>query len=381
MPSGRPDGRGAPGRSSQKISTAHRLLPSPGSTAARIGESPGWNFVRQRAIGNWDLTSSRGSKLQIPATQISAAQITGAQIATTRILIAGDVMLDRYWFGDVERISPEAPVPVVHVTREEYRLGGAGNVALNVASLGAQAALMSIIGEDDAAARLRALLHDAGIEPLLESDPTLPTTVKLRVSGRAQQLIRLDFEHAPGTHVLDRKLARFRTLLDRFDAVLLSDYGKGSLAHVQAMIALAREAGKPVLIDPKGGDYTHYRGATVITPNRAEFELAAGRCDSEAELEQRAETMRRDLALDAVLVTRSHEGMSLFDNEGHLRVPAAAREVFDVTGAGDTVIATLATLIASGMPLRDAVGIANRAAGIVVGRFGTTAIAYEDLFS
>ena len=307
--------------------------------------------------------------------------ISREQLAGARLLVVGDVMLDRYWFGDVERISPEAPVPVVHVRREEFRLGGAANVAFNVASLGATATLMSVVGEDEAATRLRTLLDAAGIVQLLETDPNLPTTVKLRVSGRAQQLIRIDFEDRPDNDALDRKIEAFQAALSDHDAVLLSDYGKGGLARVHTMIALAREAGLPVLVDPKGRDWASYAGATLITPNRSEFELVAGKSRNEEDLIRRATELRAQLALEALLVTRSEEGMSLFDAEGYYRVAADAREVFDVTGAGDTVIATLATLVAIGAPLRDAVALANRAGGIVVGKFGTAAITYEDLFA
>jgi rfaE bifunctional protein kinase chain/domain len=307
--------------------------------------------------------------------------VSREQIKNIRLLVVGDVMLDRYWFGEVERISPEAPVPVVHVRREEFRLGGAANVALNVASLGGRTTLMSVVGDDEAAARIRFMLDEAGIEQMLETDPVLPTTVKLRVSGRAQQLLRIDFEDRPDNSALDRKIGSFRAALSDYDAVLLSDYGKGCLARVQVMIALARDAGIPVLVDPKGGDYASYAGATLITPNRSEFELVAGKCRDESELVDRATKLRAALSLDALLVTRSEEGMSLFDEEGHYRVETEAREVFDVTGAGDTVIATLATLIAVGAPLREAVALANRAGGIVVGKFGTAAIAYGDLFA
>lgn len=307
--------------------------------------------------------------------------ISRETIGRVRLLVVGDVMLDRYWFGDVDRISPEAPVPVVHVRREEFRLGGAANVALNVATLGAHTTLMSVVGNDEAAARLRTMLDVAGIDQLLETDPVLPTTVKLRVSGRAQQLLRIDFEDLPNSSTLDRKIEAYRAALRAHDAVLLSDYGKGGLARVQAMIALARAAGKPVLVDPKGRDYTNYTGATLITPNRSEFELVVGKCLGEEDLVERAIRLREALSLDALLVTRSEEGMSLFDREGHYRVAADTREVFDVTGAGDTVIATLGTLLATGMPMREAVMFANRAGGIVVGRFGTATITYEDLFA
>lgn len=301
-------------------------------------------------------------------------------ITEARVLVAGDVMLDRYWFGDVERISPEAPVPVVHVKREEYRMGGAANVAANIAALGARAALASVIGDDEPGRILRALVTGGGIEDLVTLDPALPTTVKLRVTGRAQQLIRIDFESTPATEILAALHDSYLAALPRFDAVLVSDYGKGGLAHVADMIAQARARALPVLVDPKGSDYSIYRGATVVTPNRAELAQVVGRWTSEEDLHARAQRLREALALDALLVTRSEEGMSLFDAAGHLRVPATAREVFDVTGAGDTVIAVLAALLAAGVPLREAVPVVNRAGGLVVGKFGTAAVSWEELF-
>lgn len=307
--------------------------------------------------------------------------VSREMLEQVRILVVGDVMLDRYWFGDVDRISPEAPVPVVHVKREEFRLGGAANVARNIASLGARATLMSVVGQDEAAGRMRRMLDEAGIAHVLEIDSALPTTVKLRVSGRSQQLIRIDFESRPDQNTLTRKTDSYRTILQDHDAVVLSDYGKGGLAHVRTMIALAREAGKPVLVDPKGSDYSIYSGASIITPNRSEFEQVAGRYQGDDDLQVRADQLRARLALSALLVTRSEEGMSLFDDDGHFRIAAAAREVFDVTGAGDTVIATLAALLATGSSLRDAVRLANHAGGIVVGRFGTATITYEELFA
>lgn len=303
------------------------------------------------------------------------------KISQSSVLVVGDVMLDRYWYGSVDRISPEAPVPVVRVTREEDRLGGSANVAYNVASLGAQVSLLSVVGDDDASHRLEALLAQTGITPCLGRDAQLKTTVKLRVIGRQQQLLRADFENAPQTEVLASQTDQFRALLPKHQAVLFSDYGKGGLAHVADMIKAARAQGCPVLIDPKGSDYSRYRGATVITPNRAELQEVVGRWDSEQDLLQKAQQLRQSLQLDALLLTRSEEGMSLFDAQGVTHVAAQAREVFDVTGAGDTVIATLATLLASGLSLRDALPWANRAGGIVVGKFGTATVSYQELRS
>lgn len=308
-----------------------------------------------------------------------------ARLSAARVLIVGDAMLDRYWFGAVDRISPEAPVPVVRVTREEERLGGAANVALNVKTLGAQATLMTVVGHDDAARRLRQLLEDQGVSTLLGQDPQLYTIVKLRVIGRAQQLIRIDFENQPQHEVLASMLSDYERALPQHDAVLFSDYGKGGLTHIPRMIELARAAGLPVLVDPKGSDYSRYAGATVITPNRAELAQAMGAWSSEAELHERAQALRQRLGLQGLLLTRSEEGMSLFDAlddlPRHTHVPAQAREVFDVTGAGDTVIATLAALMAAGLGLREAMPFANRAGAIVVGKFGTAHVSYDELAS
>jgi len=301
------------------------------------------------------------------------------QLQRTQVLVVGDVMLDRYWYGAVDRISPEAPVPVVRVTREEERLGGCGNVAFNVVSLGAQACLLSVVGDDDNGQRVRRLLDASGIQTHLGSDPQLQTTVKLRIIGRQQQLLRADFESEPRSEVLASQTRQFHTLLPQHQAVLFSDYGKGGLTHIADMIAAARDAKLPVLIDPKGSDYSRYAGATVITPNRAELQQVVGRWHDEAHLRQLAQALRQDLKLDALLLTRSEEGMSLFDAQGELHVPAVAREVFDVTGAGDTVIATLAALMGAGMPLREALPWANKAGGIVVGKFGTASVTFQEL--
>lgn len=306
------------------------------------------------------------------------------QLAACRVLVVGDAMLDRYWFGSVDRISPEAPVPVVSVRREEDRLGGAANVALNVRRLGAASTLLTVVGHDAPAATLQTLLEREGIAARLGRDAQLTTIVKLRVIGQSQQLLRVDFESPPDHEVLARMLSDFERALAESDVVLFSDYGKGGLTHIPRMIELARRAGKPVLVDPKGSDYARYAGATVITPNRAELIQVIGRWHDDAELGERAAQLREELRLDALLLTRSEEGMSLFDGpraEDRLDVPARAREVFDVTGAGDTVIATLAVMLGCGLSLRDAVPVANRAGGIVVGKFGTATVSYEELFA
>jgi D-glycero-beta-D-manno-heptose-7-phosphate kinase len=303
------------------------------------------------------------------------------RLALARVLVVGDAMLDRYWHGAVDRISPEAPVPVVKVTREEERIGAAANVAYNVSTLGARASFLGVIGDDEPGHKLEKLLKEAGIAAHLKRDPGLTTTVKLRVIGRQQQLLRMDFENEPDHEVLSLQNDSFAALAPDQDAVLFSDYGKGGLAHIPAMIASARNAGKAVLVDPKGSDYQRYRGATVITPNRAELQQVVGAWHGEEELRTKAQNLRETLGLQALLVTRSEEGMTLFDTEGELHVKAQAREVFDVTGAGDTVIATLAAMVAAGLSLRDAVPIANRAGGIVVGKFGTATVTYEELFA
>jgi len=317
-------------------------------------------------------------------TAAHAAPISRERLAQANVLVVGDAMLDRYWFGAVDRISPEAPVPVVRVSREEERLGGAANVALNVKTLGAQATLLTVVGDDEPARKLRQLLEHQGVNALLGSDPQLYTIVKLRVIGRAQQLIRVDFENQPDHEVLASMLSEYERVLPSHGAVLFSDYGKGGLTHIPRMIELARLHGKPVLVDPKGTDYARYAGATVVTPNRAELAQVIGAWNSEAQLHERVDALRQAHRLGALLLTRSEDGMSLFDgnpqDDGHVRVPAEAREVFDVTGAGDTVIATLAALLAAGMALRDAMPLANRAGGIVVGKFGTANVSFEELF-
>jgi rfaE bifunctional protein kinase chain/domain len=297
-----------------------------------------------------------------------------------RVLVVGDVMLDRYWFGDVSRISPEAPVPVVKVGRIEERLGGAANVARNIAALGAQAALLSVTGRDEAGDCLARLLAEESIKAVLHHDAGISTTIKLRVIGRQQQLLRIDFETQPSHEVLASALADFEALLPESDVVILSDYGKGGLAHIGRMIELANLAGKPVLVDPKGDDYARYRNATLLTPNKAEFRDVAGSWKGEEEFAAKAQQLRRELNLQALLVTRSEEGMTLYREGTVLHEHAQTREVFDVSGAGDTVIATLGVMLAGGADLGEAMRVANRAAGIVVGKLGTAVVHSEELF-
>ncbi len=300
---------------------------------------------------------------------------------SARVLVVGDVMLDRYWFGNVERISPEAPVPIVHVQRTEERPGGAANVARNVAALGGQATLLSVVGEDEAGRSLFALLEKEHVKTIFHQDSQLPTTVKLRVIGRQQQLMRIDFETPPSREVLEDKLDDFESLVDSVDVVILSDYGKGSLTHVTKMIDAAKRHGKRVLIDPKGDDFSKYRGATMLTPNRGEFREVAGRWANETELAKKAAAVREQYNFEALLVTRSEEGMSLFTQNEVVHEPTQAREVYDVSGAGDTVIATIGLMLAAGASMTDAMRIANRAAGVVVGKLGTATVTQQELIA
>jgi len=302
-------------------------------------------------------------------------------VRKARVLVVGDVMLDRYWFGEVGRISPEAPVPIVKIDRIEERPGGAANVARNAAAIGARVSLLSVVGEDEAGTRLRKLLRGERIAAQLHSEKGLNTTIKLRVIGRRQQLVRIDFETAPGHEVLASKLRDFSRLLRGMDAVILSDYGKGGLTHIVKMIRMARAAGTPVLVDPKGDDYSRYRGASLITPNRAEFREVAGSWKTESELTRKANDLARSLRIGSVLITRAEEGMTLYAPDRRVHVPAQAREVYDVSGAGDTVIATVGVMLASGAGLERAVRLANRAAGIVVGKFGTAVVTPDELFA
>ena len=288
-------------------------------------------------------------------------------LSSTRLLIAGDIMLDRYWFGEVSRISPEAPVPVVRVQRREERLGGAANVARNAAALGAQTGLLGVVGEDEAGAAVERMLAETGTASYLNHDAAISTIIKLRVIGRQQQLLRIDFEEAPSDIVLRDKLSRFNALLPAYDIVVLSDYAKGALVNVADMITAARRLGKQVLVDPKGEDFTPYAGASLLTPNRAELQHIVGSWKTEEQLTTKAQRLREELALGALLVTRSEDGMTLYTADTVRHFPAMAREVFDVSGAGDTVIATLATMLGAGLPLEAAVEFANRAGGIGYG--------------
>ena len=303
-----------------------------------------------------------------------------AEFKKARVLVVGDVMLDRYWFGDVSRISPEAPVPVVLFKDERTGAGGAANVARNCAALGAKTQLLSVVGDDNEGAVLKQILQKDGVRVNFHRDKSVRTTQKLRVIGRQQQLLRVDFETPPSREVLASKLADFEAALPSCDVVILSDYGKGGLAHIARMIGRARSAGKKVLVDPKGDDYSRYKGAHVVTPNLAELREVVGSWKSESDLDRRAQALRRQLGIEALLLTRGADGMTLYLKGSVLRVKAEKREMYDVTGAGDTVIATLGAALAAGMRLPEAVRLANRAGGIVVGKLGTAVVTPKELF-
>lgn len=302
-----------------------------------------------------------------------------ARFAAAKVLVCGDVMLDRYWFGDVSRISPEAPVPVAKIGKTDNRAGGAANVARNIAALGGQAALLSVCGNDEAADILHQLLHSNGVQTLLHRSDSRPTTLKLRVLARNQQLIRLDFEETPDPAGLNGMTEQYAAIVGQYDAVVLSDYGKGVLADVQALIQAAKAAGKPVLIDPKGSDYAKYADATLLTPNRAELKEAVGGWSDETVLTEKAQTLRSRLGLDALLLTRSEEGMSLYQDGSITHQPTRAQEVYDVSGAGDTVIAATALCLAAGYALPEAMHTANAAAGVVVAKLGTAVCSFAEL--
>lgn len=305
---------------------------------------------------------------------------SGILLESGRVLVVGDVMLDRYWFGEVSRISPEAPVPIVRIQRREDRLGGAANVARNAVALGAATGLLGVVGIDEAGDMIEQLLREVAIDSRLNRDPAVSTVIKLRVIGRQQQLLRIDFEEVPSDAVLRDKLTQFNALAPHYDVIVLSDYAKGSLVNVREMIALGRQLGKKVLVDPKGEDFSCYADASILTPNKGELKRIVGGWSSEAALTEKAQQLRISLRLEALLVTRSEEGMTLYTADGVLHMPAQAREVYDVSGAGDTVIATLAVMLASGKSVAEAVAVANRAAGIVVGKLGTATVTREELF-
>ncbi|QIK39002.1 bifunctional D-glycero-beta-D-manno-heptose-7-phosphate kinase/D-glycero-beta-D-manno-heptose 1-phosphate adenylyltransferase HldE [Caldichromatium japonicum] len=314
-----------------------------------------------------------------PSLQPGAAPEPFPDFRQARVLVVGDLMLDRYWSGETCRISPEAPVPVVRVASAEDRPGGAANVALNLARLGARTALAGVIGTDDAGAALEGQLQAQGIALGLVRRPGVPTITKLRVLSRHQQLIRLDFEQSLAPEGADPLPDLIAHLLTEYDLLVLSDYAKGTLADPRPLIALARAQGKPVLVDPKGRDFARYRGALLLTPNRAELEAVVGPCPDDARLRERAEALRLELGLEALVVTLGERGMILVHAGKTLHLPTRAREVYDVTGAGDTVIAVLAASLGAGVGLADACALANCAAGLVVGKLGTASLSVLEL--
>lgn len=322
-------------------------------------------------------------------TKHAPLSVVGSRFAKTRVLVVGDAMLDEYWFGDVRRISPEAPIPILAVERQELRPGGAANVALNVASLGGQATLLAVVGQDTAAQQLRQLLENSGVRVAWCESGHAPTTRKLRLIARHQQLLRADFDgvvsapqQAAQLGVAVPQLAgMLPALLAEHDIVLFSDYGKGALHDIESMLPMVAQHGLLGIVDPKGRDFQRYRGAAALTPNRQEFMEVFGSWRNEEELSIKAQQCRQQLGLHALLVTRSEDGMSLFLPERELHVPAQAQEVFDVSGAGDTVNAVLAVMLAQGASWDEAVRTANRAGGLVVAKLGTASLTEAELFS
>jgi rfaE bifunctional protein kinase chain/domain len=314
---------------------------------------------------------------------VKAENLVFSDLHKARVLVVGDVMLDRYWYGEVSRISPEAPVPIVKIETKRTRetAGGAANVAANAAALGANVALLSVVGDDEPGRKLAQLLAEMHVQANLHCDATIDTTVKLRViGGRLQQMLRVDFETAPSHEVLLDKLDDYRRMIAERDVVILSDYGKGGLTHIAQMIEIALDQRKTVLVDPKGDDYSRYVGATVVTPNRAELREVVGSWKDENELTAKAQALRERLGLRALLVTRGAEGMTLYEAGRSRHEPAREEhEVIDVSGAGDTVIATLGVMLGVGMPLAEAVRVSNVAAGIKVLKFGTAVVQPKEL--
>lgn len=302
--------------------------------------------------------------------------------SSTKILVLGDVMLDSYWHGSTSRISPEAPVPIVHITEFEERAGGAANVALNISSLDSEVYLLGIVGTDKQAQSLETNLVAASINCNFHKIAAMKTINKVRVLSQHQQLIRIDFENYFNGVDVSPLIQSFQEQLPLIDVVILSDYGKGTLYQIEKFISFARAANKPILIDPKGRDFSKYSGASLITPNLSEFEAVVGKCNNnESEIAEKAEKLRINLNLEAILVTRGEHGMSLIcKNNPPFHLPTHAREVFDVTGAGDTVIATLAASLGAGKDMKEATQIANLAAGIVVGKLGSATTNITELY-
>jgi len=302
-----------------------------------------------------------------------------SDLSQPNILVVGDVMLDQYWFSEVSRISPEAPVPIAKVNKTESRPGGAANVARNIANLGGQVSLLSVVGNDKDANDLEKLLSIDKVKTIFKHDAKINTIVKLRLFAKNQQLIRIDFEEKPSHEILAEILDKYTTIIDEYDLIILSDYGKGGLSHTTQMIEIAKKHNKILLLDPKGKEYSKYKGATLITPNKMELADVVGMWESEEELEQKAVQLKQKLNIDNLLLTRSEEGMTLFTNTKIQTYPTVAREVYDVSGAGDTVIATVGLMLANKMAMNQAVLVANIAAGIVVGKVGTATVSKSEL--
>ena len=291
--------------------------------------------------------------------------------SNARVLVIGDAMLDRYWSGPAERISPEAPVPIIRVEALDERCGGAANVAVNLALLGAQVCIIGAVGEDEPGTALATLLENAGVRTRLIGDGETGTVLKLRLVSQHHQLMRLDFENAVTPRQVHEISKAYDEEIERHDVVVFSDYGKGSLVGAATLIERAAKLDLKALVDPWGNDFTHYRGATAITPNTREFEIVAGEVADEDDFEAQARAMAKQLSLQAVLVTQGEHGMSLFEQDSEaVHIPSEAREVFDVTGAGDTVVAALAAGLGCGWSMEQSARLANRAAGIVVARLG-----------
>ena len=303
-----------------------------------------------------------------------------ANTGRARVLVVGDCMLDRYWMGDVNRISPEAPVPIISVQETEKRMGGAANVAKNIASAGGQPVLLSVLGDDEAGHELKAMLEEANIESRLHFDTDMKTTVKLRMVSRNQQLLRADFESSPGERALEVGLETFKHSLSEAKVALVSDYGKGGTRHISAMITLANVQGVAVYVDPKGKDYSAYRGASLITPNLHEFQQVAGDVYELDDIDSAAQVLMRNLDLMACLVTLSERGMLLCRPDVKpVHQLTRAREVYDVTGAGDTVIAMMALARAADLNFEQAIQLANHAAGVVVSKLGTATASLDEI--
>ncbi len=316
------------------------------------------------------------------AWNIMVSDVDLGFLAKTRVLVVGDVMLDRYWFGDVERISPEAPVPVVAVRNTQDRLGGAANVAMNVRSLGGSCTLIGIVGEDNAGQELRDMTDSCGIETRLAVDSSAPTSVKQRIIARNQQLLRADFEETPHQDVSETLLVEIESCIKSHDVVVFSDYGKGALHHIDQMIDLVGAQEVPAMVDPKGSDFSRYSGAATVTPNLKEFETVCGIVEDDTDLAAKADRLLNRYNIGQILVTLSERGMSLFRrNEAPLHSPARSREVYDVSGAGDTVIAVMAMCRAGGLGPESALEIANSAAGVVVSKLGTATCTRDELRS